>query len=938
MLGAIARIDAEQLRLLLARSWVRRISAVHIHHTWRPNHAQWRGQSTVEAIRRYHVEQLGWSDIAEHLTIGADGSLWTGRHLDRPPASIAGHNGSVSEGPFMIEMVGDFDVGQDPFAGDQAEAAFQTVADICAEFALDVKAVRFHNEFTAAKTCPGTSLKPDAFRAAVAARLSKRGEDARARPSAAARAYAAQVAIASPAARSPGAADAEPPYDAQQAGFAWVPMADGRGFGAPFSAEQVGVFKAHVVDLSGGQLSEDGAYRNSAADLDGLIANLDRWVAGRGDQPARIVFFAHGGLVDERDGLGVCLRDYRWWLANEVYPVFFVWETGFLESLRQHAQRDPTLQAQRAFFTDPLLEATLGPTIGRPIWDRIKTNALLSSANMTGSGGPGGAAQFAAKFAQWFAGLALPVKQAITLHAAGHSAGSIFHCHYLPALEQAFAGVAGAPAPLVSTLAFLAPAVRVDLFKQMLLARLGHSIGALSMFTMARHDEQRDNVIQIYRKSLLYFVRNACEHPTHSTPILGLEESVRADAELAALFGLGTLPAKADVVWSPTAADSGRAASQARHHGDFDEDSSTMNSVLRRILELDSGAALPCPHLPVVRATEDRSLLAPAPGRGTAAEGAAAGGAVTSGGAARRALCIGIDAYGAQSLNGCVADAQSFAQSLRDWGFVVQELTNERATREAIIAGIDGLLAGTSAGDIVTIQYAGHGTQLPDASGDESDGFDEAWVPYDYSDGEFVIDDDLGAVFDRYRGRGIDLVVFTDCCHSGTSTRVLLQPNAPQLAAHSRYLPVPREIVERYLARRGSEQAAARFGQADSLGWEIHFAACQDLQSAYEHDGHGDFTRAATSALASALGSPTSYDGLAASIAGAFGGNVLQTPKLRAQPASARLPVFRSSRLPASADTRTDTMAGAGMQVDLGARVAQLSARIDALADKIDAL
>jgi hypothetical protein len=31
-------------------------------------------------------------------------------------------------------------------------------------------------------------------------------------------------------------------------------------------------------------------------------------------------------------------------------------------------------------------------------------------------------------------------------------------------------------------------------------------------------------------------------------------------------------------------------------------------------------------------------------------------------------------------------------------------------------------------------------------------------------------------------------------------------------------------------------------------------------------------------------------------------------------------------------------MAGTGGQIDLGARVAQLSARIDALADKIDAL
>lgn len=941
MLGTIERIDAKQLRLLLAHGWARRINAVHVHHTWRPNHAQWRGQPTVEAIRRYHVEQLGWFDIAEHLTIGADGSLWTGRHLDRPPASASGHNGSAREGPLMIEMVGDFDVGQDRFDGAQAEVAYQTVADICAAFELHPTAVHFHNEFTAAKSCPGTALRLDAFRAAVAERMSRREADARAWPSAAARAYVAQVALASPVPRSLEPADAEPPHDARQAEFAWLPVAGDRGFGAEFTDEQIGVFNTHVVNLSGGQLSEDGSYSNSAAGLDGLIANLDRWVAERDGRSARIVFFAHGGLVDERSGLDICLRDHHWWLANEVYPVFFVWETGFFESLRQHAQRDRAWQAQRAFFTDPLLEATLGPTVGRPVWDRIKTNALLSSAQLTGNGGPGGAARFAAKFARWFATLSQPARRAVTLHAVGHSAGSIFHCHFLPALDQAFSGVQDVPAPLMKTLAFLAPAVRVDLFKQMLLARVGHSIGALSMFTMARGDERRDNVIGIYRKSLLYFVRNACEHPPHSTPILGLEESVRGDAELAALFGLGSEPAQADVIWSPTATGSGHAASQARHHGDFDEDSPTMNSVLRRILDLDDAAALPCPHLPVARPVDERVLIAPGYDRSTA-DGGASGNTAISHRISRRALCIGIDAYGAQSLDGCVADAQSFARSLRDWGFVAQELINEGATRAAILAGIDGLLAGARTGDIVAIQFAGHGTQLPDSSGDEGDGFDEAWVPYDYVDGKFVIDDDIGAAFDRHRARGIELVIFTDCCNSGTSTRMFVHPTAPQLAKHSRFLPIPRDIVERYLVRRRGGQAAARFGQADGLGWEIHFAACQDLQSAYEHDGHGDFTRAATSALAAALELPTCYDGLAATILAAFAGNALQTPKLRAQPASARLPLFRSSAQPGAMSpagaTAADLSAVVGVPVDPGARLEQLSARIDALADKIDAL
>jgi hypothetical protein len=50
------------------------------------------------------------------LACWPQGGLWTGRNWNLAPASATGHNGTAGEGPFMIEMVGDFDAGQDPFA------------------------------------------------------------------------------------------------------------------------------------------------------------------------------------------------------------------------------------------------------------------------------------------------------------------------------------------------------------------------------------------------------------------------------------------------------------------------------------------------------------------------------------------------------------------------------------------------------------------------------------------------------------------------------------------------------------------------------------------------------------------------------------------------------------------------------------------------------
>jgi len=88
----------------------------HVHDTGRPRRQDSAGYSTVEAMRKFHMEENGWSDLAQHLTLGPQGGLWTGRNWNLAPASATGHNGTAGEGPFMIEMVGDFDAGQDPFA------------------------------------------------------------------------------------------------------------------------------------------------------------------------------------------------------------------------------------------------------------------------------------------------------------------------------------------------------------------------------------------------------------------------------------------------------------------------------------------------------------------------------------------------------------------------------------------------------------------------------------------------------------------------------------------------------------------------------------------------------------------------------------------------------------------------------------------------------
>jgi hypothetical protein len=128
---------------------------IHMHHTWRPNHSQYQGLSSIEGMYDYHVNTKGWSDIAQHISIAPDGTIWTGRPWNKSPASAVGFNSSKV---FMFETIGDFDVGEDPLTGPQLDTVVLVIASLMKHFNLDNSSLRFHNEMSS-KSCPGSSVK-----------------------------------------------------------------------------------------------------------------------------------------------------------------------------------------------------------------------------------------------------------------------------------------------------------------------------------------------------------------------------------------------------------------------------------------------------------------------------------------------------------------------------------------------------------------------------------------------------------------------------------------------------------------------------------------------------------------------------------------------------------------------------------------------------------
>jgi hypothetical protein len=155
---------------LAAFDWRRRIWRVDMHHTYRPDHARWRAIGSAacqEGMRRYHVEDRGFADIAQHVTIMPDGTIWSGRDWNMTPASVGF---GMNRGVFMLEAVGNFDLGCDALDGVQLASVLLVIRAVQARFALPATALLFHREVPQTeKTCPGTSVSKDGMLAAVSA-------------------------------------------------------------------------------------------------------------------------------------------------------------------------------------------------------------------------------------------------------------------------------------------------------------------------------------------------------------------------------------------------------------------------------------------------------------------------------------------------------------------------------------------------------------------------------------------------------------------------------------------------------------------------------------------------------------------------------------------------------------------------------------------------
>jgi len=349
--------------------------------------------------------------------------------------------------------------------------------------------------------------------------------------------------------------------------------------------------RPYVIDIgNNGRLSDSGEYWTTPEDIERMFESVER-TSKSWDKP-RILLYLHGGLNSETAVARRIVAYKDACLANEIYPIHVMWETGLAESLLASVLDLFTEEDDRAGaawlkeLRDGLVEAkdrTIELTAALPggaLWEEMKENALLASSSR------GGMAIFAALARTTLAKIPKERLAKWELHVVAHSAGAVFAAHALDVLANC-----GIP---FKSLQLLAPAVRIDDFKELIVPAVASGRCPHPTLYILSDVGERDDSVGPYGKSLLYLVSNAFEDD-RATPLLGMERFVSrasADPNKAIVDPVAESFFQSQVGGLPSLIVAGRSTSdaitpsqsQSNSHSGFDNDSKTLNAVLYRIL------------------------------------------------------------------------------------------------------------------------------------------------------------------------------------------------------------------------------------------------------------------------------------------------------------------------------------------------------------------
>ena len=233
----------------------------------------------------------------------------------------------------------------------------------------------------------------------------------------------------------------------------------------------------------------------------------------------------------------------------------------------------------------------------------------------------------------------------------------------------------------------------------------------------------------------------------------------------------------------------------------------------------------------------------------------------------KKAICVGINKfanYPQFALNGCVNDAKDMASLCKTLlGFKASEvtmLTDAQATKANIMAQLKTAVTAAKGGKLnyLLFSLSSHGTQMADTGGDEPDGMDEAFVPYDiaqkgnmWDPARIISDDEFHDLFQQLP-ESVLLEVYLDTCHSGSGLRgAEFSLNAPRprfVAPPAGELqgPVKQHAVRGFAIDRAPAAAARAPKDVASARHHILWTGCKANQTSADAYFNGRYSGAFT--------------------------------------------------------------------------------------------
>ena len=123
----------------------RKINSIIIHHSASPS------TTTLEQIRKWHVEDNGWSDIGYHFIITDDGTI----HEGRPLSKIGAHTKGKNRYSIGICVVGNTSIIAPSMT--QMEQLTLLMSALRHDFQLEPENIYGHREYGNTE-CPGSFL------------------------------------------------------------------------------------------------------------------------------------------------------------------------------------------------------------------------------------------------------------------------------------------------------------------------------------------------------------------------------------------------------------------------------------------------------------------------------------------------------------------------------------------------------------------------------------------------------------------------------------------------------------------------------------------------------------------------------------------------------------------------------------------------------------